>query len=329
MVTFGQVAASPGDTRYQKAPAEADLGYDCHAGYVFACVDLGVHYQVSGNPTKINRARSLYHQACIQGDARGCEYERNLHLSASELPEPASSAPVAIVANARSGSVRLKTRAKRRGPSQAPKATVVVAKAVIEAKFTSTPASLEHGAIDRSKAKPKQETIQADSLLAPSPVLAKLRDQRPQPMKVSDHVSSPLVAPQMQGRSPAPSQAAVQGTSSPSGAGKDGGGLELSCARGDSASCIAAGQVYAKSKIQADLPKTITSFQKACDLQNSSGCFALGAIYEIGKGVPSNLSQAAHYYDLSCKEGNDLGCRMLRTMPPSYPATQAVAQFKK
>ena len=329
IVTFGQVAASPGDTRYQKAPAEADLGYDCRAGYVFACVDLGVHYQVSGNPSKISWARSLYHQACVQGDARGCEYERNLRLSAPKLPKRTASQASASVTNARFGPVRLKARANGRDPSQTPKASVAGAKSVIAARLKNAPAPLDSRGADKSKTKANEPAIQAESQASRSPVVSTLRDQRPQPLKISDRVSSPVIALQTQDRSAAPIQAAAQATASSSGAGKEGGGLELGCARGDSAFCIAAGQVYAKSKVQADLPKAITSFQKACNLQNSSGCFALGAIYEIGKGVPSNLSQAAHYYDLSCREGNDLGCRMLRIMPPAYLASKTIAQIKK
>ncbi len=68
------VSAAPGDTRHLAHVTPQQLRADCGAGFAFACVDLGVSYQVRGSEAARREAQKLYAIACRKGDPRGCDY---------------------------------------------------------------------------------------------------------------------------------------------------------------------------------------------------------------------------------------------------------------
>ncbi|GAA7481385.1 hypothetical protein HpBHB17_08840 [Helicobacter pylori] len=65
--------------------------------------------------------------------------------------------------------------------------------------------------------------------------------------------------------------------------------------------------IEAKDYIQAK-----KYFEKACDLNNGSGCGVLGFLYGSGKGVEKNLIKADQYFSKACKLGNQKACEILK-----------------
>ncbi|MGT0071332.1 tetratricopeptide repeat protein [Helicobacter pylori] len=64
-----------------------------------------------------------------------------------------------------------------------------------------------------------------------------------------------------------------------------------------------------KSYEKQDFSKAKGYFEKACDLNNGSGCNGLGVLYNDGEGVEKNLIKAAYLYSKACelKEGDGCG----------------------
>ncbi|MGN8492303.1 tetratricopeptide repeat protein [Helicobacter pylori] len=60
--------------------------------------------------------------------------------------------------------------------------------------------------------------------------------------------------------------------------------------------------IEAKDYIQAK-----KYFEKACDLNNGSGCGTLGFLYGMGKGVEKDLIKAAYFYSKACDLNNGGG----------------------
>ncbi|GAA8926925.1 hypothetical protein SLK231_01090 [Helicobacter pylori] len=63
-----------------------------------------------------------------------------------------------------------------------------------------------------------------------------------------------------------------------------------------------------------DFSKAKGYFEKACDLNNSFGCSALGMLYEYGQGVEKNLTKAAQFYSKACKLGLQEACEILKEL---------------
>lgn len=74
LASASSISAAPGDTRHLAHVTPQQLRADCEAGFAFACVDLGVTYQVRGGVAARREAQRLYQLACSKGDPRGCEY---------------------------------------------------------------------------------------------------------------------------------------------------------------------------------------------------------------------------------------------------------------
>ncbi|WP_445724462.1 tetratricopeptide repeat protein [Helicobacter pylori] len=64
--------------------------------------------------------------------------------------------------------------------------------------------------------------------------------------------------------------------------------------------------------MEKDFKKAFALFEKACDLNNSGGCDALGGLYEDGQGVEKNLTKAAYFYSKACKLGDQEACEALK-----------------
>ncbi|GAA9634557.1 hypothetical protein HpHA98_01140 [Helicobacter pylori] len=60
-----------------------------------------------------------------------------------------------------------------------------------------------------------------------------------------------------------------------------------------------------------DFSKARKYFEKACDLNDSSGCKNLGVLYENGQGVEKDLIKVAYLYSRACELNNGWGCSFL------------------
>ncbi|GAA8161851.1 hypothetical protein NP0155_01930 [Helicobacter pylori] len=60
-----------------------------------------------------------------------------------------------------------------------------------------------------------------------------------------------------------------------------------------------------------DFSKVRKYFEKACDLNNSGGCGALGDLYGSGEGVEKSLTKATQFYSKACDLNIGDGCKNL------------------
>ncbi|GLP09663.1 hypothetical protein HpBGD53_18500 [Helicobacter pylori] len=65
--------------------------------------------------------------------------------------------------------------------------------------------------------------------------------------------------------------------------------------------------IEAKDYIQAK-----KYFEKACDLNNGSGCGVLGFLYGSGEGVKQDSKKADQYFSKACKLGDQEACEALK-----------------
>lgn len=61
-----------------------------------------------------------------------------------------------------------------------------------------------------------------------------------------------------------------------------------------------------------DFSKARKYFEKACGLNNGSGCGALGGLYYNGDGVKRDSKKADQYFSKACKLGNQKACEILK-----------------
>ncbi|EKE81054.1 beta-lactamase hcpA [Helicobacter pylori R018c] len=61
-----------------------------------------------------------------------------------------------------------------------------------------------------------------------------------------------------------------------------------------------------------DFSKARKYFERACGLNNGSGCGTLGFLYGMGKGVEKNLTKADQYFSKACKLGDQEACEALK-----------------
>ena len=57
--------------------------------------------------------------------------------------------------------------------------------------------------------------------------------------------------------------------------------------------------------------ESFPSGEKACNLNNSDGCYHFGGLYHECKGVSQNLKQAKNYYEKPFNLDNNFGCYSL------------------
>lgn len=68
------------------------------------------------------------------------------------------------------------------------------------------------------------------------------------------------------------------------------------------------GENYRK---QQDYPHALAAFQESCTGGDSTGCFGIGYMYDIGAGVNQDYKQAGDFFSLACDRGNMIGCKFL------------------
>ncbi len=84
-----------------------------------------------------------------------------------------------------------------------------------------------------------------------------------------------------------------------------------------------------------DFSKARKYFEKACDLNISGGCGALGVLYYYnGEGVEKNLTKAAYFYSKACELKDGWGCSFLGGLyyngdGVKQDSKKATALFKK
>ncbi len=61
-----------------------------------------------------------------------------------------------------------------------------------------------------------------------------------------------------------------------------------------------------------DFSKARKYFERACGLNNGSGCNNLGDLYQNGEGIEKNLTKAAQFYSKACKLGDQEACEALK-----------------
>ncbi|WP_229762856.1 tetratricopeptide repeat protein [Helicobacter pylori] len=85
--------------------------------------------------------------------------------------------------------------------------------------------------------------------------------------------------------------------------------LEKACDLNNSGGCGALGMLYENDQgVEKNLTKAAQFYSKGCELNNSFGCSALGMLYEYGQGVEKNLTKAAQFYSKACKLGLQETC---------------------
>jgi TPR repeat protein len=65
---------------------------------------------------------------------------------------------------------------------------------------------------------------------------------------------------------------------------------------------------YISPRLEQPLP-SFKSHEKACGLNNGTGCFNLGLMYEEGRGVRKSNTKALKYYGKACDLELALGCK--------------------
>ncbi|RKV08268.1 sel1 repeat family protein [Helicobacter pylori] len=86
--------------------------------------------------------------------------------------------------------------------------------------------------------------------------------------------------------------------------------FEKACGLNNSGGCGALGDLY--DDVEKNSIKAAQFYSKACDLNNGGGCFRLGVLYEYGQGVEKNLIKATQFYSKACKLGDQEACEVLK-----------------
>lgn len=83
------------------------------------------------------------------------------------------------------------------------------------------------------------------------------------------------------------------------------------CERGSAESCTELGSKYMLGMgAGEDLLKAADYFEKGCGMRDASACVLQGKLYEIGRGsIASDYEKAHEAYQKACKLNNDTGCK--------------------
>ncbi len=91
--------------------------------------------------------------------------------------------------------------------------------------------------------------------------------------------------------------------------------FERACDLNISGGCGALGDLYDDGKgVEKNLIKAAYFYSKACELKESDGCGALGALYYNGDGVKQDSKKAVALFEKACKLGYKKACEMLKEL---------------
>ena len=60
-----------------------------------------------------------------------------------------------------------------------------------------------------------------------------------------------------------------------------------------------------------DHPRALELWTKSCALDDFESCYALGAVYEAGEGVPKDAARAVDFLKKACDGGFKQACERL------------------
>ncbi|GAA7164451.1 hypothetical protein HpMS118_02150 [Helicobacter pylori] len=93
------------------------------------------------------------------------------------------------------------------------------------------------------------------------------------------------------------------------------GYFEKACDLNISGGCGALGVLYYNGEgVEKNLIKAAYFYSKACELKEGDGCGALGALYYNGDGVKQDSKKAAALFEKACKLGYKKACEMLKEL---------------
>ncbi|MFT2634798.1 tetratricopeptide repeat protein [Helicobacter pylori] len=91
--------------------------------------------------------------------------------------------------------------------------------------------------------------------------------------------------------------------------------FERACELNNGSGCGTLGFLYGSGEgVEKNLTKAAQFYSKACELKEGDGCGALGALYYNGDGVKQDSKKAAALFEKACKLGYKKACEMLKEL---------------
>lgn len=98
------------------------------------------------------------------------------------------------------------------------------------------------------------------------------------------------------------------------------------CIKGDINMCYSTGVMYENGRlVEKDLSEAKEYFEIGCKLKSGASCHSLGNMYQFGSGVDKDEFKGLKYTKLGCSYGNSYACR---DMAFYYVAGEIVRQNK-
>jgi len=102
---------------------------------------------------------------------------------------------------------------------------------------------------------------------------------------------------------------------------------QQACDAGESKGCFAVGVMYEDGKgVTKNAKRAVDLYKSACDQNYATACYNLGLMYGNARGVPTDLKRAADLYKRACDGGNAASCNNLAIQ---YANGQGVARDDK
>ena len=84
------------------------------------------------------------------------------------------------------------------------------------------------------------------------------------------------------------------------------------------------GYMYEQGRgVAQDYTQAVDWYRKAAEQNEAAAQYSLGLMYEQGTGVPRNLTEASRWYQLAAKNGDPDAKAALRSMSTKAPAKAA------
>jgi TPR repeat protein len=102
--------------------------------------------------------------------------------------------------------------------------------------------------------------------------------------------------------------------------------FQKACTAGDVSGCVERGIEHERVAGVGDLERAEALYRRACDDKNPRGCFRLGKMHDLGKGIAKDQKRAVDLYRMACDGGDASGCGNLGL---KYGAGEGVAKDEK